>query len=159
MFCALNGTTSRPASARSRHNPALTTLLPTSDAVPSTARAAFTLAPVRSGRLLAGPFRDGEARLPPRGEAAVHPVPGLASPHSTPWRCRPTRRPRCYTSVVVHPEPSKEGAVLVHATPRQAAIERDAMRPRRWAGSTTVKGVGVLLVVLWMVALPGCGRS
>src|SRR5207247_4304992 len=79
MFCALNGTTSRPASARSRHNPALTTLLPTSDAVPSTARAAFTLAPVRSGRLLAGPFRDGEARLLPRGEAAVHLVHGLES--------------------------------------------------------------------------------
>src|SRR6266540_2718261 len=45
MFCALKGTTSTPASASSRHNPAVTTLLPTSDAVPSTAKAAFTGTP------------------------------------------------------------------------------------------------------------------
>src|SRR5438093_2917761 len=30
---------------------------------------------------------------------------------------------------------------------------------RRSAGSTTMKRLGILLVVLWMVALPGCGRS
>src|SRR3990172_3010702 len=43
MFWALKGTTSTPASASSRHNPAVTTLLPTSDAVPSTASADFTV--------------------------------------------------------------------------------------------------------------------
>src|SRR6266496_1200838 len=44
MFCALKGTTSTPASASSRHKPAATRLLPTSDAVPSTAKADFTVA-------------------------------------------------------------------------------------------------------------------
>src|SRR6266568_4146741 len=77
MFCALNGTTSKPASARRRHNPAATTLLPTSDAVPSTARAAFTLKPARSGRLLARALHHGETGLFPRGEAPVHLVDGL----------------------------------------------------------------------------------
>src|SRR6266545_5660190 len=77
MFCALNGTTSRPASAKRRHSPAATTLLPTSDAVPSTARAAFILRPPRSGRLLARALHRGETGLLPRGEAAVHLVAGL----------------------------------------------------------------------------------
>src|SRR5882724_5345035 len=77
MFCALKGATSSPASARRRHNPAATTLLPTSDAVPSTARAVFTLKPARSGRLLPRALHHGEAGLLPRGEAAVHLIDGL----------------------------------------------------------------------------------
>src|SRR4029453_3811692 len=52
----------------------------------------------------------------------------VASPHSTPWRRQPTLWPGCYTFVAFHPERPKETAVLVPATPTQAAAIVRAMK-------------------------------
>src|SRR3989442_15851914 len=67
MFCAVKGPTSTPASDSRLHKPAATRLLPTSDAVPSTAKAAFTVASCSS------PTRGDEVR----GQGGIGPEKGM----------------------------------------------------------------------------------
>src|SRR5437879_13293891 len=71
MFCALNGTTSTPASASSRHSPAVTRLLPTSEAVPRMASA-----PIMAARRSPADRVSHAARVRAGGQHAARGVDG-----------------------------------------------------------------------------------